>query len=246
MIQSLKTLEQLIPELDWDKLRQIANVKQPVDTQQLNELRQRAVQEYPGLSLGTDPSTLNLEQIAFKSALKTPAEFGSEDTSNIADMTTHLKTMFPERTHVIEQRVCSPKQFAAKQERVGTRAFFDIVGFQVVPKIAADIARVAESIKEIDSWQVLFVFNTMLFSDEDFKNFIGPTSNPHYRAIHYYLACEGICVEIQVRPPATHAWSRLHHATIYKPQVVVDEEIQKQIEELGAAANYLDYLSILR
>lgn len=246
MHQSLHALQQLIPECDWNQLRHVVSVKQPISTCALEILRQKVLQAYPGLKTWTDPNRLDLVHIASTNRLKPRDQFSLDDMRRISKTEELLRNMFPDESHVVEHRVCSKEQFSGKYSRAGTRALFDIVGFQIIPKDVTNIEQVLRALLQVNVWDLLFVFNTTNFLPEDFPAFIGPTSSPFYRAVHLYVAQDGICTEIQIRLPSTHAWSSLHHATIYKPRVNVDEATKEWIEQLGASANYLDYRSMLR
>lgn len=235
-----------ISELDLRPFQEMAAVELPIQKHTLEVLRYNAIKECPELQICTDLELLNLDEIASSNKIKGRDQFSTQDITWITNVADLLKEMFPSETYVVSNRVCTKDQFDEKYRRSGVRALFDIVGFRIVPKNAKNVSQVIRSLREIRTWKTLFVFNTVLFSDSDFHTHIGPTSSSFYRAVHFYVAQNGVCIEIQIRFPATHAWSEIHHATMYKPRVNVDDATKKLIWRLGATANFLDFRSMVR
>ena len=131
-----------------------------------------------------------------------------------------------------------------KYTQNGIRALFDIVGLQVVPHDSRDLIAAIHTL-DTGTYEKLFVFNTFPFSERDFATKVGPDSSPYYRALHTYIDIGAVCAEVQFRTPVIDQWSRLHHATIYKPKIAITNCEHKLIQQLGKCANWTDFTQLL-
>jgi hypothetical protein len=243
MISSFLTIAPSLPEIDWNVIGKIASQK-PLDLERLDELRQVVIASQPELAASTRPADIDIEMLAGTFQVKGRSEMNEADLSSVHTLHNTLAAQFGNDVN-IEHRISTPIQHQIKFARAGARALFDTVGFQVVPSAASRAGDVLQHLSKIAGWEKLFVFNTFPFSIKDFATFISPDSSPFYRAVHFYLVNNGVCAEIQVRLPFTHEWTKLHHATVYKPRVQISGHVRDEINRIGASANFLDYTDVL-
>jgi len=213
------------------------------DSSSLLALRERALQLNPALREGTTSVNADLREVVQKSAWRKRSEFDSNTWRCIDEFRGVLTHALPTERFSLHHRVSTVEQVESKLEKNGIRALFDIVGFQIEPRYASDII---EAIEVCRALEPLVTFNTFPFLESDFATTIGPSSSSYYRAIHFYLDIGCACVEVQIRTPAIHEWSKIHHATHYKPLVQTTKEERDLVMRFGEMANWVDFRDLCR
>lgn len=209
----------------------------------LIELHRSILNVHSQLHISSGPA-VNLESLVHSGKLIHRSLFNDSDWVKISNAYKMLTELFPETDYNIFHRVCTGEQVKLKESLNGIRAWFDTVGFQVVPKNASLILEAIKKMSAQNYCKTLCIFNTFPFSVEDFKTYISPTSSPYYRAIHYYIDIGNVCAEIQLRTPSIDQWSRIHHATMYKPRITTTEKEKSLVMEYGQIANWIDFYSL--
>lgn len=244
MLHSMDSLTRLLNDIDWNIISTLK--ASDIDTAKLEQLRLEVLSQYKELGQTSTVRSQNIADVIATHNLKHRDGFVAEDIQRIHLLATSLCNAFPNTAYRISHRICSTDACKSKFALNGERALLDIVGFQIVPKTAQSIVPLLRHLDGgIAGWEEVLRFNTFLLHPDDFQYYIGPHSCAYYRALHVYLASADLCAEVQIRLPATHEWSKLHHRTLYKPRLDVSPDLKKQIISLGANANYIDYSALL-
>ena len=164
--------------------------------------------------------------------------------SSITAFARKMKRLFPDYRYALEYRIADSEEFAIKLQTNGSRAYFDTIGFRVIPKHSLDFIK-AILLIERNLGKVLFRINTYQFCKQDYQRLIGPNSSTSYRAVHYYVWFGTEIVEIQLRTPHNNIWSNLHHVMMYKPNRTYTADDCAGILALGEIANIIDYAELL-
>jgi len=245
MNQKLKVLVERIPGLNQDTIEKtIFTYKTQIELDPLLDLQEKILQRHTLLNVSDSKSDNNPELMIRKGKLLHRSNYDTETMDLILQTKEKVERMFPAELYQVFHRVCTSKEVLIKEDLNRLRAWFDTVGFQVIPKKAADITTAISTMEQQTELEILFRFNTFPFSVTDFKTYISPASSSYYRAVHYHIGIGKICVEIQFRTPAIDQWSRMHHATHYKPIVVTNQEEKNLVMEFGFIANWVDFKAL--
>ncbi len=143
----------------------------------------------------------------------------------------------------VAHRAVDSEAFQAKLLRNGVRAYIDSVACRIVPALPERFVEVLEAVEQSGYVDALLL-NTFRFQRNDFAKYIGPTSSPNYRAVHYVLRVRGVPVELQVRTPTVDLWATVHHITGYKVSINVTAEDEQFVDVLGRVAVHRDCLAV--
>ncbi len=241
MFDALEALLRKVPQLDvpliYDGLTLYRSKTKPLGGY---DLRKKCLRILPELRFGSDMEKTDLSAIYTDNHLLHRRDFVLNNFEAIKELELWCAGKFPEAEFIVRHRIASVEDMVHKERANGQRAWFDIVGFQIVPRSISALSHTLKTLNEQTKWEKLFVFNTFPFVRNDFKRLIGPESAPYYRALHYYLKVENVCVEIQVRTPMIDQWSMLHHAACYKPTVSIVSGEVSMVMMLGQVANWVD------
>ncbi len=210
----------------------------------LRQLRHQCLRLFPELGYSNMTEASDLSELAVRLNLLPRDKFTDETWESITRFTEWCTSHFPPELYIVRQRVSTPDEVRIKHQLSGPRAWFDIVGFQIIPRSVEQFARMVRMLNEQGERDELFVLNTFPFTSADFRRFIGPNSSPYYRAIHYHLNLGRVCAEVQVRMPIADQWSLLHHVTCYKPILPITLKEKRAVLAFGRVANWVDFYQL--
>lgn len=206
------------------------------------QLRHQCLESFPELGCSKAADASDLSTLVLQ--LLPRENFTAEVWESIAQFAQWCTSRFPSECFIVRQRVSTAEKVNRKIQQNGLRAWFDMVGFQIVPRSMTQFLKIIRVLHNEAQWDRVFVFNTFPFSQADFIRLVGRNSSSYYRAIHYYFNLGRVCVEVQVRMPLTDQWSMLHHATCYKPIQQVTAEEERAVSAFGHTANWVDFYQL--
>lgn len=242
MLDKLERLIARIPNLDQELFEKtIESFPKGYSVSDLSDLRELVLARHGQLN---SSHVVDMEDLFHKKHFINRRYFAEEAWDLIRRTKDTLEQLFPYGKYSIAHRVCSLEQAVCKEDKNGVRAQFDTIGFQVVPHHAFDMVLALGRMSAEKGWKTISIFNSFPFRDEEFDKQVGPNSSSYYRAVHYYIDVGELCVEVQFRTPVIDQWSKLHHATLYKPQISATQVEKEAVMEFGFIANWAD-LSVL-
>lgn len=145
----------------------------------------------------------------------------------------------------IKTRLKSPKSIREKMERLGfdkgiesiENNLNDVAGVRVICAFKEDVYTVADAFLKQDDVKLIKT-----------KDYIKNPKENGYRSLHMivsipiYLAREKkeMKVEVQFRTIAMDSWASMEHEIVYKKEVKLTEEMQKELDECADLSAMLD------
>ncbi len=258
--ENIFRLAQKVEEIDQKEIERIFEFYQniPADWRDISKLREKLKEKKPYL-FERDMVFADGIRVTEKEQTENKRKFFAKEGGNegkipifkiiaslekkrgdIAEIDQKLKSIFGIKEFEHSFRIKDLEKFG-NGENCGLA---DIVGFRIVPKQSSRMAETISKFEKEFKNEIIFKLNTFPFNKKEIADIVGRNSSTYYRAIHYYLALGCLSVEIQIRTKGIDLWSKLHHDTIYKPEISVSRIDKNNIIRFGAIANITDYFEI--
>lgn len=234
-----------LPDLDQEIFQGIINsYENRLTHETVDKLRKLAINRFPTLRENQYNKDINFEDFISKHNLIKREEYNEDIMEKIKVTKDTIESTFPSPQYFTEYRINTKERVAEKEKTNCARVHMDTIGFRIAPNKAIDIIEVINWIENQQKWKILLKLNTIALSRQEFKKLFEPNSSSLYQAIHYYIDIGGACAEVQLRTPAIHQWSNLHHMTHYKPIIQTTNFEKKLVMQFGEMANWVDFKAL--